>query len=289
MKKQIIHIGGNKTGSTLLQRKLFPKLKDFTFLNFEENKSKALKEVIRSLIFQDDYEYNKHKLFLKNFTKNKNIIFSSEDIIAERFITIIAKRLKVCFPNGKVLFVIRNQITAFNSWFVSHGSYLKNVPKNYWKRYVDLKDWSDFCFNYPYQGPISALNYYKIFTIFSKIFGKSRIKVLLYEDLQENPNFFFDKLSHTLGIDNSFTEKMLSDKRERVSRTKLEYQLHSIFHNYDLSSTIYRFIKNFGIESKKGPFILTNSIEKRVIDYFSKLNHKLSKEININLKERGYP
>ena len=214
MKKQIIHIGGNKTGSTLLQRKLFPKLKDFLFLNFEENKSKSLKEVIKSLIFQDDYEYNKHKFFLKKFTKNKNIIFSSEDLVAERFITTIAKRLKECFPNGKVLFVIRNQITAFNSWFVSHGSSLKNVPKSYWKKYVDLENWSDYCFNYPNQGPISALNYYKIYIIFSTIFGKSKIKILLYEDLQENPIFFFNELSDILGIDNSFTVKMLSDIRK---------------------------------------------------------------------------
>ena len=55
---------------------------------------------------------------------------------------------------------------------------------------------------------------------------------------------------------------MLSDIRERVSRTKLDYQLHSIFNNYNLSKTIYKFIKNLGIESKEGPFILTDSTEK---------------------------
>ena len=63
------------------------------------------------------------------------------------------------FSQWKSFIVIRNQITAFNSWFVSHGSSLKNVPKSYWKKYVDLENWSDYCFNYPNQGPISALNY----------------------------------------------------------------------------------------------------------------------------------
>ena len=86
--KSIIHIGGNKTASTLLQKHFFPKLKKFIFINPENDESQAdLKPFIS--LFEDDISFNKFKK-LKNLLK---VIFSLY-ILVSRFTSHIAFRLK---------------------------------------------------------------------------------------------------------------------------------------------------------------------------------------------------
>ena len=129
----ILHIGGNKTASTLLQRKLFSSHNSIYYLGEDCINYNLIKQDLNNLIHEDDYEFSLNRIskYFKNINKNKKVfVFSNEDIMGSRHPSLVAKRLKLLMPKCKVVIVVRNQITAISSWYVNHGAYLKPAPKN---------------------------------------------------------------------------------------------------------------------------------------------------------------
>ena len=141
----VIHLGANKTASTLLQRKLFLELEDRFFIGEESNSfgNVSGNEFISSIIYSNSDELNASEAYQciqnKIFTcKNQRIpiILSSEDLISYGNQSLNAYRLQMLLPQANILLIIRNQIESILSWYISHGSRLRNVPKDYWQRYV---------------------------------------------------------------------------------------------------------------------------------------------------------
>ncbi len=127
MSKTFIHLGANKTASTLLQRRLFSNIKNSIYFGQDSNVIKDSFEIINSIIFADDNEFLdlSIKKYLESYNfydLNQNRIISSEDLISNPHPTTIAKRIKNLFPEAKLLLIIRNQIDAISSWYLSHGS-----------------------------------------------------------------------------------------------------------------------------------------------------------------------
>ena len=73
--KSIIHIGGNKTASTLLQKHFFPKLKKFIFINPENDESQVDLKPFISLLSEDDIFFNKFNKKLKKNLLTKSNFF----------------------------------------------------------------------------------------------------------------------------------------------------------------------------------------------------------------------
>ena len=118
-------------------------------------------------------------------------------------------------PKCKVVIVVRNQITAISSWYVNHGAYLKPAPKKYWRNYVSLDDWLDYCFKFPLISALDAMNYQKYYSIFSKEFGDQNISIFCYEDLIHDKNAYYEKWSKVLKIDKIEIAKSLNYNFER--------------------------------------------------------------------------
>ena len=115
--------------------------------------------------------------------KHKPVYFSNEDIVTSRFLTQSAKRLKDLLPNSTVVLSIRSQFSALQSWYISHGSKLKLVPRGYWNKFVSCNDWFNYIFEFnklsitPHQNsPLEAMNYKKIYDVFSKHFERRILK-----------------------------------------------------------------------------------------------------------------
>ena len=49
----------------------------------------------------------------------KTLIYSDEDIMTSRFPTVCSRRLYEFFPDAEILVVVRNQMTAFPSYYES--------------------------------------------------------------------------------------------------------------------------------------------------------------------------
>ena len=117
-----LHIGGNKTGSTLLQQKLFSQHPQIAYLGEDCKNFEQIKTAFNYFIHEDDCENISNKI-LELFTitdkRKKVFVFSSEDIMGSRHPSLVARRFKSIMPNAKVAMVIRNQITALSSWYVT--------------------------------------------------------------------------------------------------------------------------------------------------------------------------
>lgn len=302
MKKDIIHIGAHKTATTSFQKNLFTNNKKIGYLGQHCLENKEVYFAIDSLINDDDYDYYYQKVILKKkieSIKEENIdkfIFSNEDIVTSRFLSQSVKRLKELMPNSTIILSIRNQLSALQSWYVSHGSKLKLVPKGYWNKFVNYDDWFTYIFEFnrlsitPHQiSPLEAMNYKKIYDVFSLHFGEENIKVIVYENLFFDKEKFFNDWSNLIGIDSKKIEQVLTNSKiERLRETQLHFRLRKFFSFISYSGNFKKLLKNFSF-GKKAKVEIRGKELKRINNYFCEGNKYLNKKLNLELNKFGYP
>jgi len=140
-----IHIGYPKNASTALQTDIFPNIDGAYYLgrHYKDKggyETQELFEALYDVSMQDSIEYSEEKtkskveftlnLISKNFDK---VIISSEAFtnnVADR--GLIAKRLKLLFPQARIMIVIRNQVDALKSMYSFLCAQLgKNINLSY--------------------------------------------------------------------------------------------------------------------------------------------------------------
>lgn len=292
--KQLIHIGGNKTASTLFQRELFAVHPAISYLGEDCAQYEQIRGDIHILVHEDDSFYDEGRargMFDPHLRSNKNVmVFSNEDIMTTRHPSVCAARLKNLMPEAQVVMVIRNQLTTWPSWYVNHGAYLKLVPRRYWKRYVAFAEWLEYCFLFPNLTPVEAMNYERYFAVFSRFFGTANVHVLLYEDLQANPQQYFARWGALLGLPAREVEAHVVGKRQRPRNS----HRRMLFHRW--ASYVPLLYKP--VESMIGSWLdggRAASIEipaewtQRIQNYYAAGNRKLATAAKLNLRAYGYP
>lgn len=192
-----IHIGHHKTGTTFLQKKIFPQLA-VNFVNLPDTR----------LIIGDKFipeDYRKTIIDSINFKSSLPLVISSEmylgksegsnnpDWDAKR----IANRLKQAYPNAKIIITIRNQIEYIYSIYThrlligglethSLNSYLKQI---FHERLGE------------------KLKYELLIDHYIKLFGKENILFLSYEEMKENMDDYLQKIMSFLKLTNIVTYK----------------------------------------------------------------------------------
>lgn len=291
--KSVIHIGANKTASTLFQRRLFAKHPAITYIGEDCASYEVLQEDLAKLVHEDDSVYDEKKM-IKFFDKmqkdDKTFVFSNEDIMGTRHPTQTAHRLKKLLPNAQVVMVIRNQMTTFPSWYVNHGSFLKPVPKSYWKKYVSFEDWLEYCFNFPYSTPLEAMNYEKYYKIFKEVFGAENIHIFLYEEFLENKISFYEKWAKILNISSDEISQYLDGFQERSSLSVFDFRIHKISKFSPLLSKVAKKSLKKVLDNKNSVKIkIPKKYKKRVEDYYASGNTLLNKELALELEQYNYP
>lgn len=218
--RKVIHIGGNKTASTTLQRGLFAADRRIRYLGEDCEGYAELRPLLESLVQDDDSFFDAPAtaaMFAQRFggEGGSACVYSNEDIMTSRLASLCAQRLKKLMPEATVVMVMRNQLTAWPSWYANHGAFLTWVPRRYWRRPVTLEEWLDFCFAFPKRTPVEALNYFRFFRMFADLFGADRVKVLFYEELLEDPARYYAHWDDLLGLPVGEAFKALHGKTER--------------------------------------------------------------------------
>tara|TARA_Y100000591_G_scaffold21701_1_gene16034 strand:- start:5520 stop:6425 length:906 start_codon:yes stop_codon:yes gene_type:complete len=300
MKKDIIHIGAHKTATTSFQKNLFIHERQIGYLGQHCLENNQVHLAIDSLINDDDYDYKKDILKKKiEDIKKRDInqfIFSNEDIVTSRFLTQSAKRLKDLLPNSTVVLSIRSQFSALQSWYISHGSKLKLVPRGYWNKFVSYNDWFNYIFEFnklsitPHQNsPLEAMNYKKIYDVFSKHFGEENIKILVYENFSYNKKKFLSEWSNLTGINVEKIEMILNNNNiERLRESQVHFNLRRFFKFFSFSGNFEKFLKilNFG---KRAKISFKKKEEEKIKEYFGEGNNFLNKKFNLELDKFNYP
>ena len=189
----LIHIGYHKTASTWLQEHLF------------DNEASGFKRFISQREIRDklilvnglDFNAEEFKNYYKKLTDDKSDLCS---VISNERLSgnphsggydskEIADRLKSCFPDGKVLIVIREQKDMILSTYIQYvraggacalHDYLEPSKRN--QAIIPL-------FNYEY------FNYSRLVSYYQKLFGKEKVLVLPFELFKNKPEEFAERIS----------------------------------------------------------------------------------------------
>ena len=177
--KNIIHIGYPKTATTSMQKKLFPNLEGWKYLDSSLDPS--------------------GKINIAKTFGNKNILLSNERVLGIKYYYYPNQRIlneSVQQLNGeKILMVsIRSQISILKSIFSFYYGFFKK------KGYKDI--------NKMVKQEISEdgitkvkkwLNYKNTIEEIYQQVGFDRVKIIKYEDLRFNRNKFYDDISSLTG------------------------------------------------------------------------------------------
>jgi hypothetical protein len=193
-------------------------------------------------------------------------------------------------PEAHLEMVIRNQLTTWPSWYVNHGAYLKLVPRRYWKRYVAFTEWLEYCFLFPNLTPVEAMNYERYFRLFSRYFGVGNVHVLLYEDLQTNPQQYFAQWGAVLGLSPSDIEAHVAGKRQR-SRNSHRRMLFHRWASYlpILYTPVESLFGSWLDEGRAASIEIPTEWVNRIHDYYAAGNRKLASLAKLDLQAYGYP
>ena len=304
MAKRIIHIGANKTGSTTLQRWLFSRHPKILYLGEDCERYEAHQEILDSIVYDDDLYFSSEaaqRLFNQFISSqgDKTFVYSNEDILRSRVPALCAQRLHKLVPDAEIVLIIRNQVSAVESWYINHGAYLKFVPRRYWRRFVSFDDWMNYCLMFLRYSPLDSFFYYRHVNLYASLFGKENVHVIFYEDFRNNRIKFFEQLGCILGINSTEIEQLIEQKRERRRHTLRQYMYHR-FRSWFFGGQFYDYPLPVGEGVKKqwrgflqaGPpagGIVSDAWVARIRDLYKEDNALLAKEYNLPLKDYGYP
>ena len=225
-KKIIIHLGLNRTGTTFLQTKVFPFLKDVNYIPLYLNNKYACNPFMLKI------EDNKTTLI-----SNENICFFIKHIAVDGDTKYYAdgrtilKRLNNVFPNASIIFCTRDK----NSWLKSvHNNSVRNgyaYDFEYFLKHSEYIDIDDF---------VKTLK-----ELFNDVF------IYRFEDFIQNKQKIVSDICDFIGtdvpnnIDYGKINKSLPDKyiKKRLLFNKLFVSKLNPNGHFKVPSSLYYFIK----------------------------------------------
>ena len=229
-----LHIGHPKSGSSFLQCNFFNKVNE-NFIGRPYSKDFSIIEKI--IINSDEINYLKKKSFIISFFKNiltkhqKNII-SIEDLTKPTIfqqknihnIFLSLKRFKEIlstFGTVKIIYVIRSHTDIICSYYEQY--YLED----WYHHNINHQKILDFFIKKNYRSELNFLfdsfKYFENSTKLISIFGKNNLKILFYEDLKLDFNFFINEILKFMNINKEFQidKKIINSSNEKKSYVQL--------------------------------------------------------------------
>lgn len=316
-----IHIGYPKTGTTLLQKKIFPKIEDINYVgkSYKDNglmdryseEFKIPLDVVNSLI-----RNNKKTIDNNSIIEGEKILLSEESILFSTLRpnkstkesyevisnTSIIKNIKESFPESKyninIIISLRRHLDLIISMYVEsfYHHYRRCEKLDSIKKFIIEIIEEDTSLH-------ESLDYYNTINLYKESFGKDNVHILLYESIL-NPSSFISQLGEILklninNIDKSIFEKKIhtrttEEKDIRISNYDTFYDMFGKFKlktiaNIFLPNFVLNYLKKIAVKGKiKINTYITDDDKKKIINSFKESYIKLEKEFNIDLKSLKY-
>lgn len=292
IKEPIIHIGFPKCASSFLQQEIFPKL------NYQIKNSFLYANL--GTLYLDDIKDKK----ILNLPYEKNYILSLETFLhidipmawkeyGKRMSKdIFISNIKEFFNDrGKILIIIRRQDTLIESWVKSYTPFNKGehffvdypvISKNFKEGH--LKNQLGFTYTHTF-------DYYDILSRICAGIDRSRVYILIYEDLKYNPEKFYKELGECVDEDLS---RFISNKK-KVNVSHFDLITRRLFiKRYLLPDFVWRavlkipspiklFFKRMILKEK-----IDYNFRKDIMQLYKKSNERLAKKFNLDLKRYYY-
>lgn len=227
MKTFFIHIGIHKTGTTFLQRKIFPQInsicEDTRYLGsfYLEKKNKRVideyHKCFNFFAFKKFKSEDLKKLFVENNLSNQNLFYSNENILRPFDKSILLYNLSILrkFFNIKLIVTTRNITKLIISRFNQNQSFGKKKINQDVKKAICLDDcYSPHCNWLPFKNLYLCKCFYKGIKIINPIiYKKDYLKkafndfdISFFEIINDNDSLNYNeikKLFNCLGIENA--------------------------------------------------------------------------------------
>ena len=302
--KLYLHIGYPRTGTTVLQKHLFPKHPQINYLGkdlsrslSEENLNIKFKpniyEIIDLLLYLSDEEFNQRYNYILRKLDSLELSASRTNIISEEYIILksihyrkasekrlenFLSRFEKVFREKKIdiyyFFTIRNTYeiikSIYNVTTIGSGSIVYSPSE----LVQSLKD-NKFD-NLRLKIFMNGFFYYKLYKHICSISKPNRVKMLLYEKLKFNSDEYLDELSDFLEINNALSKELIGNKIENSSD---ENRKENIYINNIFIVLYYKIIKN--LKSPKNIFLMFSN---KIFAFFNILFFRIPKTLDINTK-----
>lgn len=269
----IIHIGYHKTGTTFLQRQVFPALKanlvmapDVAYIaKSKDYNPERFVEILKSQYILDKYE--------------RTVI--SQEALSGRAASsadwneyLIARRLYQTFPNAKFLIVIRNQLEYVLSLYT-----FRVVKRGLERR--NLSTYLEQIFKDSLQ---ERLQYDKLVKHYIHLFGKENILVLAYEQLNEDHDRFVSEILKFMNIND-----MIEYNPQKVNKGVRNLKIVNANRLLNCPiSIITDFLRRKNVLSQKKYSILANEYfrfkRRRVNPVLERILNECSQDIDLDKK-----
>lgn len=263
----IVHLGYPRTGTTFLQKNIFPLHKQINLIgpcNYHNIYDIKINHNDLNFISQNHSEndlankniYKLDKNFIQYFDTKKVNVISSETYTMFQNIFYNFKDLRYLeilinksFKNVKFdfLIVLRNQYDLIKS--IYHFNYHKISEILRIKDFKLIFDFLDKEIPDKYDFPLNQFLYnYDFYQLHNNLLSKfknSNINYLFYEDLKNNKKYFVDNFCNLMNLDKDYTEELFNKRTVNSRKAELNKDFYIKSSTYSLiNSQIYSRIKN---------------------------------------------
>jgi|SaaInlStandDraft_3_1057020.scaffolds.fasta_scaffold10379_2 hypothetical protein len=301
----IIHPGFMKSATSTLQVNLFEKHENIIAIGrpFYHNKSSLIRQEIgriKGIGYKEGIVKSiRDEIMMESVNKEDCVVWSDETLVQNAYTRYeIAKRMKSIFPEAKIIFTIRNQISAIESYYGNHGRVLRKVPVPYDGKFVSINNWLEYAYRYIESSFLGTVDYFNTIQIYRDIFGSDNVHIFLFEEMVNDLPIFSDRMANVLSLDFHSVYSLLKGQHEHkraserfVTYTKIR---SSILHNIKLRELsflnpirkrIYSYINGGNAHSA--------TISKDWIERLNKIykdgNKKILEDTKLPLDKYRYP
>ena len=304
-----VHIGLPKTGTTTLQKHLFEKHPDVTFLGLFGHKYRdpRLEQLVSSIRLDPAGRYNadlsrellqasvpsradaQHTVLLSDarLTQRVNREKAHIRVIKEVDDETIARRLRDLFGRSKILITIRSQYDLLWSWYLHDRRNIIIQPDR----------WIEAQLNDGDVGRLGALKYDELVERYRRLFEPENVGFFALEEMKADVEGFARKLSAFLGINGDESARLLTGQHEnvRASRRMLLYHRlrYRFFPNVDIDRLLPERIRTAGqwFLRRGQPTIIKTPDDWRPLihDLYRESNRRMCDLSGLPLEKYGYP
>jgi hypothetical protein len=318
----IIHLGYPRTGTTFLQKNIFPLHKEINFLgpvNYQNkdnikitqddlnlisimNNEYDLDNQLVNEIDKDVIEYFDEKkiniISTEAYTMFQNAHYNFRDL---RYLEILLNK-KYARVQFDFLIILRNQYDLIKSLYYFNYHKISELLKikNFKLIINSLHNCKTDNFDKPLNSFLRNYDFYHLNNKLLNKFRKSNIKYLFYEDFLFHKKNFSNELSNFLEIEKNYTFNLFNTEPINSRKTEFnkDYFIKSRTYKF-LKSKIYLFLKDI-IPFKKilkkiflDYFIYSNTrynpdeekvFQNKVKEYYRESNLKFFSQVKINNK-----
>ncbi len=215
----VIHPGLVKTATSTLQKHVFRRHPGIQFLGLPAP-TPELEWALRHICQANSIDYEPERLkavldaALTPSDPPRTPLLSYENFALHESKDkgLVAQRLQALFPDARIVFTIRRQEDLVVSWYLTK---LRTLIKR--KAYVPFEEWYWVGEREPHRTIIDDLRYGRMIRYYASLFGRDRVRVLLFEQLRRDSQGYARAFAEILGVDADTFHRLMSGKRENAA------------------------------------------------------------------------